>query len=505
MEGRDALGVLPTGGGKSICYKIPALALGGLCLVVTPLISLMEDQVGRARDAGLRAAHLSAGQEPSVRRETMAQARSGALQLLFVAPERLVLDGFLSSVGAEQLRLLAVDEAHCISEWGNDFRPAYREIGRVRTRLTAPVLALTATATPRVRDDISDSLGLRDAVRIVGSFDRPNLSWIVRPGGTLRARAAATYDLLRRVRGPAVVYAPTRRAVEETRDILAGYGVVTEAYHAGLRAEERSRVQGAFMGGESRVVVATNAFGMGIDKADVRLVVHTHLPGTLESYYQEGGRAGRDGEAAWCVSFRGRGDEKVARSFIDRSHPPTRILRKVYRAFRIRRERDGIVRMTVEELRRSFGPGAVVEDVFPALSALRRVGALVPLGDDTWATSDGTAEGAEGSQIIRVGVRSHADLTNARRLRGSAQEKLGAVRRYAEARGCRRRALLAYFGEEAPRRCGGCDRCQSGRTFLPDESKRPAAIHGSIPHAGPRASPGASTSLRSGVHRSRGP
>ncbi len=468
MEGQDALGVLPTGGGKSICYQVPALALGGLCLVVTPLISLMEDQVGRAREAGLRAAHLSASQGPSVRSEILGKARAGVLQLLFVAPERLVLDGFLDSVGAEQLRLLAVDEAHCISEWGDDFRPAYRKIGWARRRLTAPVLALTATATPRVRDDITGSLGLRDARCIVGSFDRPNLSWVVRPGGTLSARAAATYDLLRRVRGPAVVYAPTRRTVEEVRDILAGYGVVTEAYHAGLRAEERSRVQEVFMEGRARVVVATNAFGMGIDKANVRLVVHTHLPGTLESYYQEGGRAGRDGKPAWCVSFRGRGDEGVTRSFIDRSHPPTRTLRRVYRAFRLRRGHDGVVCVTVEELRRVLGPRAVVEDVVPALSALGRAGALVPLGEDAWATSDGTVGGPEGSQIIRVVVRSHADLTKTRRLRRSAQHKLGAVRRYAEDRGCRRRALLAYFGEEAPRRCRGCDRCHSGQTFLPD-------------------------------------
>jgi superfamily II DNA helicase RecQ len=437
-------------------------------LVVTPLISLMEDQVGRAREAGLRAAHLSAGQDPSVRHETVARARSGDLQLLFVAPERLVLDGFLGSVGAKRLRLLAVDEAHCISEWGNDFRPAYREIGRARTRTAAPVLALTATATPRVREDISDSLGLRNAVRIVGSFDRPNLSWIVCAGGSLAERAAATHDLLRRVRGPAVVYAPTRRTVDEVRDILAGYGVVTEAYHAGLRADERSRVQGVFMEGRSRVVVATNAFGMGIDKANVRLVVHTHLPGTLESYYQEGGRAGRDGEPAWCVSFRGRGDERVARSFIDRSHPPARVLRTVYRALRLRRDCDGVVRVTVEELRGALGPAAVLEDVFPVLSSLRRVGVLVPLGGGAWPMSDGTAEGPEGSQIIRVGVRSRADLTNARHLRRAAQAKLGAVRRYAETRGCRRRALLAYFGEEAPRRCGGCDRCRAGRTFLPD-------------------------------------
>lgn len=474
MAGRDALGVLPTGGGKSVCYQVPALALGGLTLVVTPLVSLMEDQVRRAGKAGLRAAHMSAGQEAAVRRATLERARAGALDLLFVAPERLSLAGFVEALGPDGIRLLAVDEAHCISEWGHEFRPSYREIGRVRPPVRAPVLALTATATPRVRDDVVASLALRDPLVVVRSFDRPNLSWAVLRGGGYAERARRVGRLLRRVRGSAIVYAPTRQTVDDVRDALAGLGIRTEAYHAGLRAAERTRVQDTFMGGACRVVVATNAFGMGIDKADVRLVAHIQLPGTLEAYYQEAGRAGRDGAPSWCVAFHGPGDGDLARGFTDRSHPPAAVLRSVRRELLERARRGGAPRRAAEEVRVASGevrldasaaevglPGACAPDQLRgALLALARGGGVRILGDLGVLEAryePGTT--VERSGVLRLGVLGAARLGPALALREGALEKLGAVRRYATGRGCRRRALLAYFGEQAPRRCGACDRC----------------------------------------------
>ena len=453
LAGRDALGVLPTGGGKSVCYQVPALALDGLTLVVTPLVSLMEDQVRRAGSAGLRAAHLSAGQAPAERRAILDGARSGGLDLLFVAPERLGLRGFLDVLAEARIRLLAVDEAHCISEWGHDFRPHYREIGLVRSRIPAPVLALTATATPRVRDDVAESLRLRDPLVVVRSFDRPNLSWAVLPGGSYARRAVAIGRLMRRVRGTAIVYAPTRRTVDDVRDALAGLGITTEAYHAGLPAEERTRVQGAFMEGRCRVVVATNAFGMGIDKSDVRLVAHIQLPGTLEAYYQEAGRAGRDGEASWCVAFHGPTDGALARSFVDASHPPRRLVRRLHRTLQALAGPDGEVRADREALAGRLADLVTLESLPAALAALERASGVRVLGGDTHGAEDG---------LLRLGVRAGLKLGPNHRLRRGALAKLRWVRRYARSRACRRRVILAYFGEDAPRRCGACDRCRGG-------------------------------------------
>ena len=461
MAGRDAVGILPTGGGKSICYQVPALATGGLCVVLTPLVSLMEDQVRRAREVGLAAAHLSAGQTPAERRATLALAREGGLGLLFVAPERLRIRGFLEALASADVRLLAVDEAHCVSEWGHDFRPAYREIGAVRDALDAPVLALTATATPQVRSDVEAVLRLRDPLRVVRSFDRPNLRWAVREGGTLLDRCRRVHRLLARIRGVAVVYAPTRRAVEDVRDVLASFGVVAEGYHAGLEAHERTRIQKAFMEGGCRIVVATNAFGMGIDKADVRLVAHVQLPSTLEAYYQEAGRAGRDGEPAWCVAFRGSGDEALGMRFIDRSHPERRTLRRLHGRLReLGRGTGDSVTLTPAVVRALGGPLASPGDVKAALGALVRAGAVRVLHGDL-TEGDGTGEGEGGFQEIRVGVLRQLDPAPALRLRRAALGKLRAVQGYAMARGCRRREILTYFGEVVPVGCGSCDLCLS--------------------------------------------
>ncbi len=458
LAGRDALGILPTGGGKSVCYQIPALALGGLTLVITPLVSLMEDQVRRARAAGLRAAFLGSAQGTGERRATTEAARAGSLDVLFVAPERIGLSAFRRLLAACDVRLLAVDEAHCISQWGHDFRPSYREIGRLRNDIDCPVLALTATATPAVRDDVRTNLAMVDPEIVVQSFDRPNLAWRVERMRAGENRVRRLHRVLREHPGTAIVYAPTRRAVEEVRDALARLGQRTQAYHAGLSAQTRTRVLHGFLANDCRVVVATNAFGMGIDKPDVRLVVHMQLPTTLEAYYQEAGRAGRDGEPATCLAFYHRGDRQVGRMFLERTHPRLDLLRRVHRLLKRKRDAFGVVDTTTADLASDTRGRLCQEDVRCVLAALERTGAIRWLGEEG-SGAGGTAPPERGSDQVRVGVRSRADLAWANELRRCAARGLDAVEGYARARGCRRYALLRYFGEVSRRRCHACDRC----------------------------------------------
>jgi ATP-dependent DNA helicase RecQ len=303
LGGRDCIGVMPTGAGKSLTYQIPARILGGTTLVVSPLIALMKDQVDAMARIGLRAAFLNSTLSPEERRERVRALRRGEIELLYAAPE-----GLEGSVGGAldgaRLALIAVDEAHCISHWGHDFRPAYRNLAGLKDRFGAPVLALTATATPEVTRDIADQLGMRDPLLVRGSFFRKNLRiHAVKKGEGVRTRDAIL-RLVRARRGESgIVYALSRRSVEETADLLRSYGVRAGAYHAGLEPEVRTRVQDAFREGALDVVVATVAFGMGIDKPDIRFVIHRDLPRSIEAYYQEIGRAGRDGKPSDCVLF----------------------------------------------------------------------------------------------------------------------------------------------------------------------------------------------------------
>jgi len=469
LAGRDALGVLPTGGGKSVCFQVPAFILGGVTLVVTPLVSLMDDQVVRARALGLRAGSLSSTQTADVRSDIMRRLRGGGIDVLFVSPERLDVPAFRETLERLEVRLVAVDEAHCISEWGHDFRPAYRKIGRILTSTACPTLALTASATPEVRADILENLQLVDPWVEVRSFDRPNLTWVVRPGGTLGERAGRAYRVIRSRPGCAIVYAPTRRSVEAVRDHLAARGIRTNAYHAGLPAEERSCVQEDFMGGRVRVVVATNAFGMGIDKADVRTVVHIQLPATLESYYQEAGRAGRDGNPSLCVAFHGSTDRRLALRFIDRSHPSPFALRRLHRSLRRVADEGAVARVDhpgVVAVLGSLPEAWMAGEPDGPLSALERVGAIRRIVEaeaetetEGEAGASGTLRTQQGSVTRRVGVHRDADFAAAARQRRRVRSKLDAVRCFARSRGCRCAALLRYFGEEAPSRCGRCDRC----------------------------------------------
>ena len=322
ISGRDVMAVMPTSAGKSICYQVPALALGGLTIVVSPLISLMSDQVMALRELGVAAACLNSSLDAHERSQTLAEMSRGLLNLVYVAPERLADPAFLDVVQSHGLSLLAVDEAHCISQWGNDFRPSYQRICDFIDALPTrpPVMALTATATRQVREDIEGTLGLRDPLRVVASFDRPNLSFAVeRPSGK-RARDKALLEFVRaHEQSSGIVYCMSRRAVEDVCDMLREQGVAATRYHAGLSPEERDRNQADFIYDRSPVMVATNAFGMGIDKSNVSYVVHYNLPLSLENYYQEAGRAGRDGTKAECLLLYTAGDVHTAEFLLSRT------------------------------------------------------------------------------------------------------------------------------------------------------------------------------------------
>ena len=321
LRGRDVLCVMPTGAGKSLCYQLPAAVQGGLTIVVSPLISLMEDQVQQLRDEGIAAAFLNSALSAALRRQTMRELEEGFEGLLYVAPERFSSPDFQDLVTRIKPKLLAIDEAHCISQWGHDFRPEYSRLGEVRRQLgNPPCIALTATATEGVRNDIIHLLGLAQPTIVITGFDRPNLSYQSRRIAKAQEKAPELIELLRSEPGSAIVYCATRKAVDEVSNSLAGSlgDRPVFAYHAGMDAAARTGNQERFMNTPRAVAVATNAFGMGINKPDVRLVVHYNIPGTLEAYYQEAGRAGRDGLPSRCVILFTYQDRYTQQFFIDK-------------------------------------------------------------------------------------------------------------------------------------------------------------------------------------------
>ncbi len=388
LSGRDTLAIMPTGGGKSICYQIPAVLRDGLTIVVSPLISLMQDQV-----AALDRVHIPSTFINSVidHRELVARlekARSGWYKLMYVAPERFESQIFIQKIKGVRISMLAVDEAHCISEWGHDFRPSYKKLKEAIQELGHPqVVALTATATPDVRLDIQKQLGLENPEIIVRGFDRPNLSFKVMKGVNKRD------EIFRMCSGNdcGIVYAGTRNSVEELALILRQHGIPAEPYHAGLEAQQRAQVQERFMRGEARIIVATTAFGMGIDKADVRFVIHHDMPGTIEQYYQEAGRAGRDGKESTCVLLFHPKDRGLPEFFIRNTFPDKGVIQRVYQELhrlagtQLGQSYRGLLAMTASALADSIGSVSEAA-VRGALDVLERDGHIRRI-TESWSDS----------------------------------------------------------------------------------------------------------------------
>ncbi|WP_339886923.1 MULTISPECIES: RecQ family ATP-dependent DNA helicase [Rhodopirellula] len=375
--GTDCLCVMPTGGGKSLCYQLPSLAREGTTIVVSPLIALMKDQVDTLQRRGIQARLLNSTQSPGQQESVMEEMAAGKLDLIYVAPERLRNGRFLDVVPKANVSLLAVDEAHCVSEWGHDFRPDYSRLGRFRDRYLGGVqtIGLTATATPTVRDDICELLNLKQPRVFVTGFARTNLRFSVTPCNNDVAKQNALRDYLAKQPGAGIIYGATRKRCEEIAEWLPEKtGRKVGVYHAGMHPDERRRVQESFMKGDLSAIVATNAFGMGIDKSDIRFVVHYNMPGSLEAYYQEAGRAGRDGGTSQCLLLFAYSDRQIQEFFIENRYPSRETVKKVYE-YLLSREEDPI-ELTLDQVREAIGVRDGSEAIGTSETLLSKAGAL---------------------------------------------------------------------------------------------------------------------------------
>src|SRR5512140_1070724 len=378
LQKRDTLVILPTGGGKSLCFQVPALMLPGLTVVISPLISLMKDQVDALTARHLQATFINSSLSGAEISSRLARAERGEIKLLYVAPERFDAGSTAERLRAIGVSRLAVDEAHCISEWGHDFRPSYLRIRDVRERLgTPPTIALTATATGDVRTDIVRQLQLNRPETIVTGFDRKNLSYSVIRTRTEADKDAALIEALRSQPGLAVIYASTRKAVERITQVLERARIPAVGYHAGLDDEHRREVQDAFMRDNVRAIVATNAFGMGIDKPNVRLVIHHAMPGTLEAYYQEAGRAGRDGLPSVCVLLHAFSDRFTHEFFIKTAHPDRAVVQRVYDEVKRAADGNGLARVSAADIASAARGQLKEREVESALRILTQSGSIV--------------------------------------------------------------------------------------------------------------------------------
>ncbi|RMG21710.1 MAG: ATP-dependent DNA helicase RecQ, partial [Deltaproteobacteria bacterium] len=475
LEGREVLAVMPTGAGKSLCYQLPALLVEGVTVVVSPLIALMNDQVRALEARGIEAAALHSALSAEAQRDHLRRLEAGRLRLLYVAPERFRNASFLERLQRLRVGLFAVDEAHCISQWGHDFRPEYARLGEVRERLAPPrTLALTATATEEVREDIVAQLRLGTPTLEVHGFDRPNLHFAAEAMGSRRAKLARVVEEIEALaaedpEGSAIVYCATRKAVERVARALVERGLPALAYHAGLDPEQRRRVAATWSAEPGYTVVATNAFGMGVDKATVRRVLHHDLPRTLEAYYQEAGRAGRDGRPAQARLLWSQADVALHHRLIDAGAPEEAVIERVW------------TRLTSRGGTRLVGPLSVLAER-AGVSVLEADAALRLLAGARHLRTEPVGAGQIRVRLLTPELPATAlEIDHARLARHRALERARLTRMvdYAAGAACRRRTLLAYFGDpDAPPEgepCKeihadgstrpGCDRCEAAQAL----------------------------------------
>jgi ATP-dependent DNA helicase RecQ len=452
LAGRHVLVVMPTGAGKSLIYQLSAVLRSGLTLVISPLISLMMDQVEKLNQAGIPAAYVNSTLPSSEQRRRLVEAAQGAYRLLYVAPERLRSSEFHRMLAGCRIGGLAVDEAHCISQWGHDFRPDYLHIRPAWEDMgRPPLLALTATATPQVQDEIIHLLGIGQAEQVITGFNRPNLTFVVlyTPGEASKLRALKGF--LENTEGAGIIYTGTRRDTEVVADFVQEIsGLEALFYHAGLDPDCRAAVQDAFMSGHVPIVVATNAFGMGIDRADLRFVLHYALPSTLEAYYQEAGRAGRDGLPASCTLLYSPADRALQEWFIENDAPTREELRHIHASLDSMAQ-GGELCVAPEDLEYTTGLHQVKIRV--GIAQLEYAGALSRLGD------------ARARMVLRVGSLDEGSLSkvaaDVEMRRAHRRRQLTQMIAYAEGDTCRRRAILAHFGDAGPAEAANCcDNCQ---------------------------------------------
>ncbi|HEY6806033.1 MAG TPA: ATP-dependent DNA helicase RecQ [Pyrinomonadaceae bacterium] len=459
LSGKDVMVVMPTGSGKSLCYQLPAMMLDGATLVVSPLIALMKDQVDALHARGLPATFINSAINENEQRSRIEGIRRGEYKLVYVAPERFRSPRFNDALRSINISLFAVDEAHCVSTWGHDFRPDYLKLKHIIESLgSTPTLALTATATPYVRSDIIQQLGLKTPQTFVSGFDRPNLSIEVVHTQREREKITQIKRLARSHNGSGIIYASTRKAVEQVGGKLLEQGASVVLYHAGMSDGQRVRAQEDFMTGRKQMIVATNAFGMGIDKSDIRFVAHYQMPGSIEAYYQEIGRAGRDGEPSTCLLLFNYADKNTHDFFIEGSYPDGALIRSVYDALVATRTKR--VELSASEIAKRAGEKNEMA-VNSALYLLERAGHI----ERTTVGPNRSESGARRSRTIVMLEEPPAKtlrINNSDVLRRGDLErrKLREMIEFCYTEYCYRAYILDYFGDRNhARKCGTCGNC----------------------------------------------